>query len=83
MTAHYFRGRKWFTNGDMDLCNCGAPWHGHFFTCANCHERFAKEWTDEEADEYEINFPETQGDETDLVCDNCYKLIMRWAGKTP
>jgi len=49
------------------------------FTCAHCGNTFVKGWTDEEArEEYKENFPETQGDEEDVVCSNCYTAILHW-----
>jgi hypothetical protein len=51
---------------------------GEPFTCTVCGRRKTKGWTDSEANaEHERNFPvETaRGDETGLVCDDCYGWI--------
>lgn len=49
------------------------------FTCENCGGVFEKARSDEEAnEEYEETFPETQGDETALVCSDCYAEILAW-----
>lgn len=51
------------------------------FTCARCGNSFTKGWTDEEArEEYKENFPETQGDEEDVVCNDCYTAFLHWLG---
>lgn len=49
------------------------------FKCAMCGGVFEKSLTDEEAfEEYKKNFPEeaAKSDEHDIVCDDCYKVIM-------
>ncbi len=49
------------------------------FVCGRCEKEFQKGWSDEEAKaEYKKNFPDTQGDAEDLVCDPCYKEILAW-----
>jgi DNA-directed RNA polymerase subunit RPC12/RpoP len=48
------------------------------YVCANCHGTFEKAWTDEEAlAEYEAAFTEEErADVREVVCDDCYTLIM-------
>ena len=50
------------------------------FHCANCHEIFLKGQTDKEAEEeYKLNFPNEEfGKDDEVVCDDCYKEIMKW-----
>lgn len=45
------------------------------YTCAKCHGKFIRGWTDEEAEaEYDRNF---SGNivARDIVCDDCYKAM--------
>ena len=48
------------------------------YTCAKCGGTFKKAWSDEEANaEYDEKFAEekTAGEERDVVCDGCYKIL--------
>lgn len=50
------------------------------YICAHCGEEFGYGQSEEEANaEYEKNFPMSHklGVETDLVCDDCYKAMMK------
>ncbi len=53
------------------------------YECALCHGTFEKDWTDEEAlAEYEATFTEEERqDVREVVCDDCYKKIMKWANE--
>ena len=53
------------------------------FTCALCHGTFEEGWTDEEAlAEYNAAFTEEERAEPrEIVCDDCYKKIMKWADR--
>jgi hypothetical protein len=48
------------------------------YKCAGCKGIFNKGWSDKEAaEEFHENFPDQPLDEqTDLICDVCYDLIM-------
>lgn len=48
------------------------------FTCTVCRGTFKKAWTDEEAvDELKSQFPKSDPDDCVLVCDDCFKRMMR------
>jgi len=39
---------------------------------------FEKEWSDEEAkEEYERNFKEYKNEPTAIICDDCYRIVMK------
>ena len=47
------------------------------FKCVACRGTFNKGWSDEEAiAEHQEHFPEVPLEETDLVCDDCYQLLI-------
>ena len=49
------------------------------FTCAKCGETFENIWSDSEAEaQYDKVFAEEKaaGEERDVVCDDCYNIIM-------
>jgi DNA-directed RNA polymerase subunit RPC12/RpoP len=51
------------------------------FTCERCGHTFTKGRPDQEAhQEYEDLFPESRarGDETVLLCDDCWREFMAW-----
>lgn len=53
--------------------------HPLTYKCDVCGKVYLKGQTDEEARaEYEQNFPQTQGDEKAVVCDDCYQRLMAW-----
>jgi hypothetical protein len=49
------------------------------YECKGCHQIFHKGWSDKEArEEFHENFPDEPLDEqVDLVCEDCYQLIMK------
>lgn len=54
------------------------------YTCASCKETFSMGWSNEAAQaEYEHKFPvqAKHNVPVDIVCDDCYKKMMKW--KTP
>jgi hypothetical protein len=57
--------------------------NGATFTCACCGRSFKRNWSDEEAAaELGQRFPGFEPDDCALVCDDCYKALlrrMRWA----
>lgn len=47
------------------------------FICAKCGKTFEKDWTNFEAiSELEENFNPQDGEECDIFCDDCFKIIM-------
>ena len=53
---------------------------GEPYTCENCGGTFKKGWSDEEAmAEPEALFPPQDLEETGIVCDDCFHMIMAWA----
>lgn len=54
------------------------------YKCGICHQIFIKGRSDEEAwDEFKQCYPTIPEDETGLVCDDCYKLIMKDIEENP
>jgi len=48
------------------------------FKCELCGGVFEKEWSDEEAkEEYERNFKEYKNEPTAIICDDCYRIVMK------
>lgn len=48
------------------------------YTCAECGKTFTTAWSDEEANaEAAKNFPTMPIEEMAVVCDDCYRAIMR------
>jgi DNA-directed RNA polymerase subunit RPC12/RpoP len=53
---------------------------GESYTCEQCGGEFTKTISDEEAAaEAEQLFPAADLEETGIVCDDCFRLIMTWA----
>lgn len=55
------------------------------YSCAKCGEVFTKTRSDEDAyREYEQTHPQSvaRGDETSVVCDDCFTAYMAWAKET-
>lgn len=47
------------------------------FTCAQCHETFARSWTDAEAMmECKAIFGDVPREDLVMVCDDCYQQLM-------
>lgn len=47
------------------------------YVCAICRVKFVSEWTDEEAkDELKEKFGETNIQECEVVCEDCYNKLM-------
>jgi hypothetical protein len=55
------------------------------YTCALCGKEFESTWSDEEdRDEKErlwSDIPENEPDFFAVVCDDCYRIVMRWIQK--
>lgn len=50
----------------------------NYYKCAVCNGEFEKGWSDEEAhEEYLKNFGKNNTDEIEIICDDCYKLVMK------
>jgi len=48
------------------------------YTCSMCGGTFEKAWSDEEAwEEHDRNFPGSPRDDACIVCDDCYKKMIR------
>lgn len=48
------------------------------YICALCELPFTTTWSDDEAQkEFAQNFPEQAADDQEIVCEDCYKLILR------
>lgn len=48
------------------------------YVCENCKRTFYEAWTEAEAmAEYATNFPDSQGEEKVIICDDCYRQLMR------
>ena len=49
------------------------------YTCAACNETFLKSWADEEAlKEFKDHFGHAPAPDDPVVCDDCYRKIMRF-----
>jgi len=47
------------------------------FQCAACDGMFEKGWSDEEAAaERDENFPDLEPEDSQIVCDDCYRKMM-------
>ena len=54
------------------------------YECAMCHGIFEKGWTSKEAlEEFNRDFPTVPIEETELICDSCYKLLTEDIKKNP
>ena len=57
---------------------------GESFTCARCGVTFTKGWSDEEAlaEAVDLFGPGIVADDQEVVCDDCYEVIVAWGAKT-
>lgn len=54
------------------------------YRCAGCGKTFTGLWSDEEAQaELQAEFPGIQSASCEIVCDDCYRLMMGTAPSTP
>jgi hypothetical protein len=54
------------------------------YECAACHKVFKLGWTHEEAlEEFNRDFPKVPIEETDIICDICYKKMTKYFKKYP
>jgi hypothetical protein len=51
------------------------------FTCGLCGETYDKAWTDEEAQKESERIFGPDIEDPEVVCDDCYKLIMHTGGE--
>lgn len=48
------------------------------YECYICHQVFEKGWSDEEAnEEYKKEFSGWENEPKEVICDDCYKKIMK------
>jgi len=52
------------------------------FNCLKCNQTFIKGWSDEEAEKEFLDAPYyIQGDDRDVICDDCFDEFKEWFDK--